>query len=184
LEQCKPWIDLINDTIQNIVRAVYGMVQSALAPIADPSTLDGLWGQFIFPRLESLRMEMGEKIKELLEPHITGHPITYNHYLTENVQKAQNARRTQELEKSLAQFLGVGAEYIYRQGVVTVNINNLISRLVTDTEPDMNIYASSTATDFMEAYYKVCISRSLYLCLLSVLGCIEESHRRYQRPCD
>jgi GTP-binding protein EngB required for normal cell division len=178
LEQCKPWVNIINSTVHNIVRAVYGMVQSALAHIADPSTLHGLWGQFIFPRLESLRTELGEKIKEILEPHITGHPITYNHYLIENVQKAQHARRTHELEKSLERFLGED----YDVEEVTVNISNMISRLVADIEP-MNIYASSTATDFMEAYYKVCTGRPLLFRLLSVIGCVEESHRRHQCAC-
>jgi hypothetical protein len=39
---------------------------------------------------------------------------------------------------------------------VNVNIlNELVRTLASKTEADMNNYASSTATDFMEAYYKV-----------------------------
>jgi hypothetical protein len=95
-----------------------------------------------------------EKVTELFKPHDTGHPITYNHYLTDNVQKAQDKRRTREIKKTMQQFLG---EDYSSLGTVklSINVEQLIKVLVNKTEADMNNYASSTATDFMEAYYKV-----------------------------
>ena len=36
-----------------------------------------------------------------------------------------------------------------------LDVDVLVNALVSKTEADMNTYASSTATDFMEAYYKV-----------------------------
>jgi len=41
---------------------------------------------------------------ELLDPHINGHPITFNHYLTDNVQKAQSERRKRSTEDMLKTF--------------------------------------------------------------------------------
>lgn len=38
---------------------------------------------------------------------------------------------------------------------ISVNVNALISALVSKTEADMTSYASSTATDLMEAFNKV-----------------------------
>jgi hypothetical protein len=71
------------------------------------------------------------------------------------VQKAQAKRRTQEIKKALDKL--PGAEHSSKNGALNISANEdlLVSRLVTKTEVDMNNYASSTATDFMEAYYKV-----------------------------
>ncbi|KAI0568631.1 hypothetical protein Alg130_12022, partial [Pyrenophora tritici-repentis] len=104
-------------------------------------------------RLERLTAELRNKITELLKPHDTGHPITYNHYLTENVQKSQSKRQAQEIKRSLERILGRDYTAV---GVVNIpiNVNTLINTLVSKTEADMSNYASSTATDFMEAYYK------------------------------
>jgi hypothetical protein len=103
-----------------------------------------------------MAVELRNKVKELLQPHDIGHPITSNHDLTENVQRAQGNRRAREIRESLEKVLG--ADYA-ASGVVTIdiNINTIINALVAKTEADMNSYASSTATDFMEAYYKVSV---------------------------
>lgn len=42
---------------------------------------------------------------------------------------------------------------------IDININTIVNALVAKTEADMNNYASSTATDFMKAYYKVRVFR-------------------------
>jgi hypothetical protein len=58
-----------------------------------------------------------------------------------------------EIKKSLNDFFG--GDYTYDGSVkLNINVNRLINLLVTKTEADINNYASSTATDFMEAYYK------------------------------
>jgi hypothetical protein len=115
--------------------------------------------------LERLTAELRDKVAELLKPHDTGHPITYNHYLTESVQKAQSARQVREIRKSLEGILGgdfteAGVRYFQ------MDVNVMINALVSKTEADMNTYASSTATDFMQAYYKV---RIFFLCCVDRL---------------
>ncbi|KAJ4345899.1 uncharacterized protein N0V89_012035 [Didymosphaeria variabile] len=157
-EQREPWSKLVNDTVDKVVQAVHFVVRSVLSHFSNLSTLDALLKHFIYPRLEVMTKELRGKVNELLKPHDTGHPITYNHYLTENVQKAQDKRRAREIKKSLEKFFG--NDYT-SQGtqLMNIDVNNLIQFLVTKTEADMNNYASSTATDFMEAYYKVALKK-------------------------
>ncbi len=38
--------------------------------------------------MENIKKELASKADEILEPHILGHSLTYNHYLTDNVQSA------------------------------------------------------------------------------------------------
>jgi hypothetical protein len=85
---------------------------------------------------------------------MSGHPITYNHYLTENVQKAQSQRRRQQLKRVLQ---GIFGQKLLRQEY-DLDVNNLLSQLVETTEADMDRYASYAAIDVMEAYYKVCLA--------------------------
>ncbi|KAJ4286507.1 hypothetical protein N0V90_013207 [Kalmusia sp. IMI 367209] len=157
-EQRKPWARLVDQHLEIVLHAVYFLAHTALAHVCDQSTLAGLSKRFILIRLERLAAELRTKVTELLKPHDTGHPITYNHYLTENVQKAQSKRQAREIKSSLERILGGDYTAV---GVVDVriNVNTLINTIVSKTEADMNNYASSTATDFMEAYYKVAMKK-------------------------
>ncbi|RYN74982.1 hypothetical protein AA0120_g12116 [Alternaria tenuissima] len=153
-EQRKPWAGLVNQYLDIVLHAVRFLARKALAHVCDETSLAGISRRFIYVRLERLTAELRDKVAELLKPHDTGHPITYNHYLTESVQKAQSARQVREIRKSLEGILGgdfteAGVRYFQ------MDVNVMINALVSKTEADMNTYASSTATDFMEAYYKV-----------------------------
>lgn len=154
LEQCKPWTRITEETTNEVVRAVGHVLYAALSHACDPSTREAVSKYIIYPKLDHLERELREKIIELFKPHSTGHPITYNHYLTENVQKAQAERRMREIKKTLEQFFG--DDYTNLGAVkLSVDVESLTKLLATKTEADMNNYASSMATDFMEAYYKV-----------------------------
>jgi hypothetical protein len=89
-----------------------------------------------------------------LEPHLSGHPITYNHYLTDNVQKAQADRRRRQIEGRLKQLCSLST---IPSGVFnySLDMNVLLDDLADKTEPDMDTYSCSMAVDTMEAYYKV-----------------------------
>ncbi|KAI0534900.1 P-loop containing nucleoside triphosphate hydrolase protein [Xylaria digitata] len=101
-----------------------------------------------------LKGDLRAKLEEILHPHLSGHPITYNHYLTENVQKAQNARNRRAMEKRMVDFLGCNlSDDISR----CFNPKSLLDSLVSATESDMDKYSCSMAIDMMEAYYKVAL---------------------------
>jgi GTP-binding protein EngB required for normal cell division len=154
LEQRRPWTYLVKETVNEVIRTAHHVVSAAVSHVCDRSTREKVLRQIIYPKLNHLEKELQEKVTEIFKPHDTGHPITYNHYLTDNVQKAQDERRTREIKKTLEQFLG--DDYTNLGTVkLSINVDRLINLLVARTEAIMDNYASSTATDFMEAYYKV-----------------------------
>lgn len=150
-EQRKPWTKLVDEYVGKVIRAVYHVVCAVLSYISDQSTSEGLLRHVIHPKLEQLTLGLQEKISEILEPYGSDHPITYNHYLTENVQKAQGTRFKREMKRSLEQFFDENGEIVAHR----LNINSLVDVIVTKHEADMDDYASSYATDFMQSYYKV-----------------------------
>jgi GTP-binding protein EngB required for normal cell division len=159
-EQKKPWAGLINQCLDVILQRVRFLAHKALMHVCDETSLAGISRRFVNVRLERLTTELRDKVAELLKPHDTGHPITYNHYLTESVEKAQSERRTKDIRSTLEGVLG---DDYTEDGVryFALDVDVLVNALVSKTEADMDTYASSTATDFMEAYYKV--RTSLYI---------------------
>jgi len=106
--------------------------------------------------MEDIKTELWSKADEILEPHISGHPITYNHYLTDNLQKARAKRRRFQLEKKLKLLFGVDEIQAGVRVTRDVDVKAILDELAGGTEPDMDVYSSSMAIDTMEAYYKVC----------------------------
>ncbi|KAH7324040.1 interferon-induced GTP-binding protein Mx [Rhexocercosporidium sp. MPI-PUGE-AT-0058] len=110
------------------------------------------------PALNELLGTLNAKTTELLTPHQKSHPITYNHYFTEALQKVRSERSMVEYTRIIQDFLGVPS-------LESVHFNQykdlrpLVTALVKRTEPDINRFACSEALDCMEAYYKVALER-------------------------
>ncbi|KAF3016208.1 hypothetical protein E8E14_011359 [Neopestalotiopsis sp. 37M] len=152
-QQSKPWQDILGRYSEKILDATNCTVDAVLGHVVDVNTTFRLWQELVTPGLEKLKDCLNNKVSEILASHVSGHPITYNHYLTENVQKAQKRRVKEKLMARLKTCSD--AEGVLRPNM---KVESLINSLVEpDTEADMEIFASSSATDVMEAYYKVAL---------------------------
>ncbi|KAK8036251.1 hypothetical protein PG993_008865 [Apiospora rasikravindrae] len=157
-KQCKPWKGLVVVLSDRIVASSLATVSAVLQYVSDEKTAKSLLQEVVGPSLEKLRESLSTKVEEILEPHVSGHPITYNHYLTENVQKAQASRKRRELEDQLKSFFDVD-ELANFKAALKVNLRSLLGTLVSSSEPDMDNVSCSMATDMMEAYYKVALKK-------------------------
>jgi len=153
-EQCQPWRGIAVGVKDVILQAVYRATQAILDHIAIDETADGIF-RIISGGIETLKSGLNQKVIELLEPHCNGHPITYNHYLTDNVQKAQSDRRRRSFEKTLKEFFG--SDIIEMASQYRVVPSKLLTLLEQRTEVAMEHYASDLAVDYMQAYYKVSV---------------------------
>lgn len=155
-EQSSPWEEIANKYVEQIYEAVSGTVMSVLAGTCDPTTKDGVLSYIVNPALDTLKQGFEAAVKRTLKQHLYGHPITYNHYLTENLQKARNEHNKEHVAKLLESFLGVNPldENATRKEA-NVNIKALFNALTLPTEADMATFACSEALHIMEAYYKV-----------------------------
>lgn len=157
-QQCHPWTGLVSDLTDKLLAAAYTTVRSVLGHVADEQTASALFRNVIEPAMEDLKRDVFEKVEEILDPHISGHPITYNHYLTENVQKAQIERHKRNLEIQLQKFFGLDTANGVTdrtQSYSPFNLKVLLDKIMSETEPNMDRHSCSVAADFMEAYYKV-----------------------------
>lgn len=155
-EQSSPWVKLANKYAEEIYEAVRSAVMAALDGTCDPTTQDGVLSYIVNPALGTIKQGFETAVKKVLKQHLYGHPITYNHYLTENLQKARNEHNKEHIAQLLKSFLGVNPldDNAFPKET-NVNIKALFNALTLPTEADMTTFACSEALHVMEAYYKV-----------------------------
>lgn len=155
LEQSKPWESLAREHIRAIWEATRVFLDYTVADLADEYTSCSLLSEIIYPLLEKRYVNLDQKVTELLAAYKNGHPITYNHYFTDNVQKMREARHKAEKTKKLQSLCDD-----YGSSTIRTMMPSLTSMFNTDNEADMDRYASSEILDCMEAYYKALLSGS------------------------
>ena len=155
-DQSKPWENLARRHLENSWQAARSFLDLLIGHLADEPTADALMGQVIDPLMEEKLRAMNQKLDELLKPHQTGHPITYNHYFTETIQKIKEKRHEADIARRLRKFLGHKENStVDNLSVKNARIQSLLSALTSKTEADMDRFACSEILDCMEAYYKV-----------------------------
>lgn len=155
LEQSAPWKPIAMKHIDESWSAVKRFMNFACDEVSDAATSKSLFLNVFEPALKMRLDKSTHKTEDLLKPHQNGHPITYNHYFTETLQKIRNKRKEDELASSLEKYFGATALSSDDSLKYTIKVKNLMSHLVKETERDMNTFACSEALDCMEAYYKV-----------------------------
>lgn len=149
VKQCQPWRALAEECQTNVLQAAYNLINSILDEITAPETRAAILRK-VNTGMESIKHRLAQKVEELLEPHYTGHPITYNHYLTDTVQKVQSDRRDRELQQVVQSYTRTDAK-----GHKTIDDQRLQKALSGYMETNTDRYSSSQAIDYMEAYFKV-----------------------------
>lgn len=155
-EQSLPWQKYTQLFMAKIWTSAEHALDLILGHIADPTTVAELRRRIVMPAFETLKAALDNAVNVLLEPHRTGHPITYNHYLTDNIQNLRQGHQKKILSKKLDQFFGTNCN----QGETmckerTFDVRALLESLTHSTAADMDRYACSEAIDCMKAYYKV-----------------------------
>ena len=155
LEQSAPWEAIARSHVDKVWKAAKEFLGHVAAYVADATTSKALFQMIFEPALNQLLGTLNEKTTELLTPHQRSHPITYNHYFTENLQKFRNERNQDEYSKIVTRFFDVSSLDTPHYCGGRHDLRQLVTDLVQCTEPDMNRFACSEALDCMEAYYKV-----------------------------
>jgi len=155
--QSRPWRGLVERYCKKILEATRLSMELILVHSADEATMDGLLREIIDPAMERYTETLEAKISEIMRQHQRGHPITYNHYFTETVQKARQDHAEKDQARRLNLFFGLkpdaGSSYINPS--LPFETGKLLNAINQRDEQDMDRYACSEAIDCMQAYYKV-----------------------------
>lgn len=165
-EQARPWEALARKHVHACWKACREFLKQVVAHVADAATSSAINRWIIQPAMDAMLAALDAKTDEILEPHQKSHPITYNHYFTDTIQKFRRERDQSRTAKIITEFFGI-ADPPQNPGTLSISgrydIGNLITLLTqTGAEPDMQRFAASEVLDCMDAYYKVRATVSLY----------------------
>ena len=157
LEQSRPWEAIARRHVEQTWLAASRFLDLVLAHIADETTAKALQHEVFEPAMRDIRKNMGDKTSELLNPHQSRHPITYNPSFTTTLQNVRHKRRKAEREAILTRFFKTESpRSCFLNG--TYDLGSLADLLAESGAPDMKRHAASEAMDCLDAYYKVSFS--------------------------
>ncbi|ERT03420.1 hypothetical protein HMPREF1624_01735 [Sporothrix schenckii ATCC 58251] len=126
-DQCRNWGRLADECAESVLQSCFAAVAATLRHITVQDTAEKILQSRINPAMAALKKDMADATARLLVSNVTGHPVMYNHYLTETVQKVPNDR-------------------------LRASLNNILrSYSHDDARRRLN------TIDYMEAYYKVAL---------------------------
>lgn len=132
-----------------------------LSEICDENTKGRLMRAMIQPALYKLRQSLKETVAELLEPHLSIHPITYNEDLTGSVTVTQAARHKRKFDATSRSVCNLDTDTVIAARHETTysssQLLSLLKALLSATEPNPREYAATLCADVAAAYYKVYI---------------------------
>ena len=156
-QQSRPWKRLVELFSERILNAIRSTLRLILVHTTDETTRDGLQREIIDPAMERYSKQLEMKVQEIIRPHQEGHPITYNHYFTQTIQKARQEHAKKDQARRLNAFFKIRPESgpSYVNSHHGFNTGELLDASNQPTEADMDRFACSEAIYCMEAYYKV-----------------------------
>lgn len=159
--QSKRWSQMAGVHVKLIHRALKSFIAALLEHITDEERISQEIERQVNERLTT-QMNEAEKELQLLIDDEHQQPITYNHYYTDNVQKARQ-KASHDLINNIVNDTAEGgpdgAKNTKKNGVDTkkngVDIERLVNALQKHVTVDMDEQACSEVRVGLDAYYKV-----------------------------
>lgn len=128
-----------------------------LSEICDENTKARLMRGIIQPSLYDLRQSLKDTVAELLKPHLSIHPITYNEDLTDSVHETQAGRHKRKFDATSRAICKMDTNTVTEEmyNIELDVLQRLFKSLLSATEPNPMEYAASLCSDVSAAYYKV-----------------------------
>ncbi|KAK8008225.1 Interferon-induced GTP-binding protein Mx, partial [Apiospora marii] len=150
-EQSSPWESLAHSHIRKVFTTTTQWVTDAAAKVVPETAIRREIISIYHRWLGSTEARADDELRKLLADE-KRYPITYNHYYTDNIQKARRDALIEPVKEALLSTLQDGRHSIYRStGEYTKSMEVVRSQVIVD----MDEQACSEALICLNAYYKV-----------------------------
>ena len=167
-ELSSKWKELAEDHVDQVANMCKVFTNTLLEEICPKDVRTRLSELKVKETLESRKLKANIELERILEDK-QDFPAVYNHYYTDNVQKARNKR----MERILGQAIETATTHDHLQGChsnhtsASVDVAVAIDHFQGQVDHDMERYSCEEALDCLLSTYKVCLS--LPLCLASLI---------------
>ncbi|OCL14499.1 hypothetical protein AOQ84DRAFT_330949 [Glonium stellatum] len=156
-EQAERWESLARLHIERVWQAVRYFLERCLCHLTDPNTFDALLFELIEPIMNKKRHDLETKLQELLTPHNSRHPITYDPNFVKEIKRLRSNRHG-----------GNGSKNSLKHNSHRGDLEHVIEELLSDDEESPDNFAVAEILERMEAYYKTAIT--VFISNIVVLG--------------
>lgn len=159
LEQSRPWESIARRHVEQSWKAACNFLDLVIRHLADESTYKSLKQEIFDPAMSDILAAMNAKTAELLKPHQSGHPITYNQDFVVALRTARRDRMIRDPSRIIAEFFRVKDldQRVPLPG--TFNLKALAQEISGCTPLEMKHFAAREALDCLNAYYEVALKR-------------------------
>ncbi|PGH20399.1 hypothetical protein AJ80_03544 [Polytolypa hystricis UAMH7299] len=155
-EQSKSWEIIARDHIAMVAATCKMLLLDVLDHVAAPEVKNRLVSLTVLPALKHACEAALNELKNIIEDK-KRHPMTYNHYFTDTLQKIQHKRFARDVEQ-LAEDATVRIEekicYKEYEKKNYINPTTFHDKLHGVIEQDMDTFSAEQALDAHDAYYK------------------------------
>ncbi|KAF9729907.1 dynamin family protein [Paraphaeosphaeria minitans] len=155
-QQSTKWALLARKHIEDVAGACKRFVLAVLDIVAAPEIKKKIAALTILPRLKDAHMEAMADLDRILEDKAR-HPITYNHYFTDNIQKLQKERLTKHLVNNTQKTKVKAVQDTFGHTTIEKDYIDpfyLKCSIGKSIEQDMSKFATEQALDAHDAFYK------------------------------
>ncbi|KKZ63199.1 dynamin GTPase [[Emmonsia] crescens] len=152
-DQSRPWEGIAYNHITNVWEAVNHFVEQLLKHITDEFTHSRVLRTVLDPKLENIKENLQDKLKEMLSYHKRGHPLPLDVGFLVRVESLRKQRQLAHLENGLRHIFPDAVKEPFIKGLSLNDIQIALSctKLPTDK------FAASEIIDHSEAYYDMAI---------------------------
>ncbi|KAF9876541.1 dynamin [Colletotrichum karsti] len=154
-EQSSPWRSIAESHLDAVSHSISKWVHQAVSRLFPEERLRADVNTLCQGRLENARRNAYDELRKLLEDE-EQHPITYNHYYTDNIQKARNDCQRNAIQNALKE---TAKQWAASDGKLDTSNNFEMARFISTLQPkicvDMDMQACEEALAGLNAYYKV-----------------------------
>ncbi|KAL2875223.1 hypothetical protein SGCOL_009658 [Colletotrichum sp. CLE4] len=148
-EHSSPWRHLAREHVSTILECVSIWIREAVSTLFHEDRLRRDINSYCQEQLDLYRKSAIRELEQIFQDE-DRHPITYNHYYADNIQKARHTSQKELLENSLASISGRNM-HLGDSNQRQLLVNDLQSKLCVD----MDQQACEEALAGLNAYYTV-----------------------------
>lgn len=156
-EYSRPWEGIARNHIKNVWDVTNRFLELVLQHLTEPDVCDKIMRLWLQPIMEQRLDAAYMKLGELLDVH-KEHPMTTNHYFSDNRKKYSKKNVKAEVEEKLKQEFSGGRQ------LSAGDVARIVASLTPEVSPDMDMVAAEDAYDNTMAYYKVRSSKPILNC--------------------
>lgn len=143
--QTSKWRNIVTAHVETVIVVVHRFIKTLLNEIfGDQRMREELWGLILLEKLQTAYVRAKDQAGFLVDIEVNGRPSTYNHYFSDNLQKARSERLTKAMKEA--------AIHDWADGDVRINISS-VPELVTNKSNAEQV--KKDIHDILRSYYKV-----------------------------